>query len=101
MLEFKKYNSIENSFSREFMEKVVAEMPADLEYVVQEKVHGANTSFLCDGESVRFAKRMSLLEADEKFYNYPELLERYSDMVIALAKDVMGRYVSSVINTHR
>ena len=62
MLEFKKYNSIENSFSREFMEKVVAEMPADLEYVVQEKVHGANTSFLCDGESVRFAKRTSLLE---------------------------------------
>ena len=59
-------------------------------------VHGANTSFLCDGESVRFAKRMSLLEADEKFYDYPKLLERYSDMVIALAKDVMGRYVSSV-----
>ena len=62
MLEFKKYNSIENSFSREFMERVAAEMPADLEYVVQEKVHGANTSFLCDGESVRFAKRTSLLE---------------------------------------
>ncbi len=39
---------------------------------------------------------MSLLEADEKFYDYPKLLERYSDMVIALAKDVMGRYVSSV-----
>ena len=92
MLEFKKYNSIENSFSREFMEKVVAEMPADLEYVVQEKVHGANTSFLCDGESVRFAKRTSLLEDDEKFYDYPELLERYKDRVIALTKDVMGRY---------
>ena len=44
MLEFKKYSSIENSFSREFMEHVVAEMPQDLEYVVQEKVHGANTS---------------------------------------------------------
>ena len=33
MLEFKKYNSIENSFSREFMEKVVAEKPVDLKYV--------------------------------------------------------------------
>ena len=33
MLEFKKYYSIENSFSREFMEKVVAEMPVDLKYV--------------------------------------------------------------------
>lgn len=49
MLTFKKYSSIENHFNREFMEKVVAEMPQDFEYVVQEKVHGANTSFLCDG----------------------------------------------------
>ena len=95
MLEFKKYNSIENSFSREFMERVAAEMPADLEYVVQEKVHGANTSFLCDGESVRFAKRTSLLEKDEKFYDYPELLERYRDRVVALAKEVMNRYAGT------
>ena len=67
MLEFKKYSSIENSFSREFMERVVAEMPQDLEYVVQEKVHGANTSFLCDGKTVRFAKRTSILEEGEQF----------------------------------
>ena len=66
MLEFKKYSSIENSFSREFMEHVVAEVPQDLEYVVQEKVHGANTSFLCDGEAVRFAKRTSMLEEGEQ-----------------------------------
>ena len=66
MLEFKKYSSIENSFSREFMEHVVAEMPQDLEYVVQEKVHGANTSFLCDGETLRFAKRTSVLEEGEQ-----------------------------------
>ena len=38
MLEFKKYSSIENSFNKEFMERIVAEMPTDLEYVVQEKV---------------------------------------------------------------
>ena len=86
MLEFKKYSSIENSFNREFMERIVAEMPTDLEYVVQEKVHGANTSFLCDGENVKFAKRTSILETEEMFYDYPELLERY------LAKDVLSRY---------
>ena len=67
MLEFKKYSSIENSFCREFMEKVVAEMPQDLEYVVQEKVHGTNTCFLCDGKDVRFAKRTSILAEDEQF----------------------------------
>ena len=92
MLEFKKYSSIENSFNREFMERIVAEMPTDLEYVVQEKVHGANTSFLCDGENVKFAKRTSILETEEMFYDYPELLERYKDKVVALFKDVLCRY---------
>ena len=42
MLEFKKYSSIENSYNKEFVERTAAEMPTDLEYVVQEKVHGAN-----------------------------------------------------------
>ena len=92
MIELKKYSSIENSFSREFMEHVVAEMPQDLEYVVQEKVHGANTSFLCDGETLRFAKRTSMLEDGEQFYDYPELLERYRDRVLKLFGDIKAKY---------
>lgn len=92
MLEFKKYSSIENSFSREFMEHVVAEMPQDLEYVVQEKVHGANTSFLCDGIDVGFAKRTSILVAGEQFYEYPELLEHYRDRVLNLFVDIKAKY---------
>ena len=92
MLEFKKYSSIENSFSREFMEHVVDEMPQDLGYVVQEKVHGANTSFLCDGETVRFAKRTSMLEDGEQFYDYPELLERYKARVLKLFTDIRAKF---------
>lgn len=63
------------------MEKVWAEMPQDLEYVVQEKVHGANTSFICDGKEVKFAKRTSILEENEKFYEYEELVESYRDKI--------------------
>jgi len=66
------------------MEHVVAEMPQDLQYVVQEKVHGANTSFLYDGNEMKFAKRTSILADDEKFYDYPELLEAYKDRVVNL-----------------
>lgn len=84
MIEFKKYSSIENHFNREFMEHVAEQMPQDLQYVVQEKVHGANTSFLCDGNEVKFAKRTSVLADNEKFYDYPELLEAYKDKVISL-----------------
>ena len=78
MLEFKKYSSIENSFSREFIERVVAEMPADMEYSVQEKVHGANTSFLCDGESVRFAKRTSLHQLHSELEPFPIFLRAHA-----------------------
>ena len=67
-------------------------MPQDLEYVVQEKVHGANTSFLCDGETLKFAKRTSMLEEGEQFYDYPELLERYRDRVMKLFCGIKAKY---------
>lgn len=92
MIEFKKYSSIENHFNREFMEHVVEQMPQDLQYVVQEKVHGANTSFLCDGNEVKFAKRTSMLADDEKFYDYPELLEAYKDKVINIFARVKNQH---------
>ena len=92
MLEFKKYSSIENSFNREFMEMVMAEMPADLKYVVQEKVHGANTSFLCDGNDVKFAKRTSVLSEGENFYEYDELFKTYKKRVLNLFGKVKVRY---------
>ncbi|MGN0281632.1 MAG: RNA ligase family protein [Prevotella sp.] len=88
MIRFKKYSSIENSFNAEFMDKVKAEMPSDLMYVVQEKVHGANTSFLCDGNDVCFAKRTSVLADDEKFYDYEQILAEYRERVMALYADI-------------
>ena len=88
MIRFKKYSSIENSFDAEFMDKVRAEMPSDLRYVVQEKVHGANTSFLCDGNDVSFAKRTSVLADNEKFYDYEQILAEYRERVMALYADI-------------
>lgn len=86
MIKFKKYSSIDNAITREFMERVRTEMPEDLEWVVQEKVHGANTSFLCDGEDVKFAKRMSVLSDDDKFYDFQSMLETYKPRVLSLFK---------------
>ncbi len=88
MLKFKKYSSIENAITREFMERVKEELPVDLEWVVQEKVHGSNTSFLCDGVDVGFAKRTSVLADDEKFYDFQSLLETYKPKVISLYQRV-------------
>lgn len=92
MINFKKYSSIDNVITRDFMERVWAEMPADLEWVVQEKVHGANTSFLCDGEEVRFAKRTSVLSGDENFYDFLSLLEAYKPKVLSLFKRIRATH---------
>ena len=74
------------------MESVVAQVPPDTKWVVQEKVHGANTSFLCDGQEVKFAKRTSVLADDEQFYDFPELIERYKDRVVNLFQGVKNEH---------
>ena len=91
-MEFKKYSSIENSFNTEFVDKVKAETPAALRYVVQEKVHGANTSFITDGHEIKFAKRTDLLSDGEKFYDYEELFERYKPKVLKLYADLQKMF---------
>lgn len=84
MLGFKKYNSIENTYDKEFMERIKLEEYDSLPYVVQEKVHGANCCFVTDGKEVYFAKRTGMIETGEKFYDYEELLARYKERVILL-----------------
>ena len=91
-MEFKKYNSIENSFNNDFLEKIKEEKLESLNYVVQEKVHGSNCCFVTDGKTVDFAKRTGFVEVGEKFYDYEELLERYTDKVIDLFNRVKKMY---------
>jgi Rnl2 family RNA ligase len=84
MLEFKKYSSIENTYNKDFLERIKLEGYDSLTYVVQEKVHGANCCFVTNGKEVDFAKRTGLMEPGEKFYNYEELLARYKERVTLL-----------------
>jgi Rnl2 family RNA ligase len=84
MIQFKKYSSIENTFDKDFMEKIFVEGLDRQEYVVQEKVHGANVCLMTDGKTVSFGKRTGFVETDEKFYDYEELLQRYTPKAIDL-----------------
>ena len=99
MLQFKKYNSIENTFDKEFMERIVIEEADRQEFVVQEKVHGANVCFITDGNTVSFGKRTALVEADEKFYDYEKLLERYTEKVTAMFQAVRASFPDTVAVT--
>jgi Rnl2 family RNA ligase len=96
MLTFKKYSSIENTYNKEFLDKIKSEGLDSLQYVVQEKVHGANCCLITDGQAVHFGKRTGWVEPGEKFYNYEELLERYKDKAIHLFFSIKEKYTDTI-----
>jgi Rnl2 family RNA ligase len=87
-MEFKKYSSLENSFRTKYMQNIVDQGLSGGTWVVTEKVHGANFSFLCDGNEVRVAKRTGL--ADEGFYNCGSVIEKYEHKVNRLFAHIKG-----------
>ena len=95
MLAFKKYSSIENTFDKVFMDQIRIERLDAIQYAVQEKVHGANCSFVTDGQTVQFAKRTEVLKPGEAFYDYEELLERYRERVIRLFQQIKAKYADT------
>lgn len=95
-MEFKKYNDIENSFNKEIMDKfrfaLADQGKTNQLFVVQEKVHGSNSSFLTDGQTIEFGKRTAKVAQGENFYDQNELIERYHDRVINLFNLIKAQY---------
>jgi len=73
---FKKYNSIENIYRDEFLERIKTHGFWDREFVVQEKVHGSNLSYWTkDGKTFYSGRRTGIIQENEKFFNYEKVLE--------------------------
>lgn len=83
---FKKYNSIENTYREKAIEQVYLHDYGNDVFVVQEKVHGANFSFITDGKDIKVAKRTSLIAEDENFNNYTYVVNKYEKAITALFK---------------
>lgn len=91
-MEFKKYNSIENSYQTEVLEQIIKHGFEKETYIVQEKVHGANFSFHTNGTEVKIAKRSGFIEENEVFYNAQTVAKNYHERVINLFSKVKERF---------
>ncbi|MGI6290865.1 MAG: RNA ligase, Rnl2 family [Bacteroidales bacterium] len=91
-MELKKYNSIENSYQLEFLNEIKVQGFHKLEYVVQEKVHGANLSFITNGKDIISAKRTELITDDENFYNSKYVQQNYESKVFQMYKLISEKY---------
>ena len=66
-MEFKKYNLLENSYQDNFINAIIEQGFGNVEYVVQEKVHGANLSFITDGKKLFRQSELNLFQATNNF----------------------------------
>ena len=91
-VEFKKFPSLENTYRQKEVDMVETLGYHKEDYIVTEKVHGANFSFwleevltpmegvgLCSSINIRCAKRTGFIEEGEKFFNYKPVLEKYRE----------------------
>lgn len=79
-MEFYKFSSLENTYRQNLIDKVQYEGKDGGEWVVTEKIHGANFSFWCDGTEVRVASRSQFV--DGTFYNCQAVINRYSENIL-------------------
>ena len=97
---FKKYNSIENTYREKEITQVYLHGYDKEEYVVQEKVHGANFSIITDGIKITAAKRSGIITANENFNNYQHVLKTYSKAIkelFSLVKEAHPHTISITV----
>ena len=86
MISFKKYHSIENSYREKEVNKIIQNIPKDIQWVCTEKIHGTNFSFITDGKIIKTAKRSSILSESDSFYDSNLMLEKYKQNVLEIFK---------------
>jgi Rnl2 family RNA ligase len=92
-MDFKKYNSIENSYQIDFLNEIQEQGYINQDYVVQEKVHGANLCFITNGIDIISAKRTELISDDENFYNSKKVLKKYESKIFQLFKLISDKFI--------
>ena len=93
-MEFRKFNSLENSYRENFIHKIREQGLENEKWVVTEKLHGCNYSFHVKVENlltaeVKPAKRSSFIQSDEKFYNHIPVYEKYVHKISSLAQQLI------------
>ncbi len=81
MWAFTSYEKIAESTNRWNLDASGERSLSKLQWVVTEKIHGANFCFVTDGQFIRCANRKKLLEVGDIFFSYQTLLSNLSEKV--------------------
>lgn len=107
-MQFVEYSSIKSETNGSHVEKI-RRIFGNKEFVVLEKIHGANFQFSCqllksDTDNdvsvlVKCAKRTSILEEDESFYGWQIVRDRYASDIAILCTHIHA-YDPTITHVH-
>jgi len=93
-MKYKKYSDVENSNRIKFMDKIYEQGKAGGQWLVMEKIHGANFSIRYDGKNYYCGKRSGWVEgSDKSFFNYSKVLEDHKERI-----ENLYNYLKNILN---
>ena len=93
-MQFKKYNSIDNSYREKTVRYIKQGGFDKVPWVAQEKIHGCNMSFIIDDDGkISCAKRSGFIKEGENFFNYELVKEKYQQSFNDFYKDKGGGWI--------
>ncbi len=88
-LDFRKFSSIENCADRHILDLQKYGFINDQdEWVAMEKIHGANFSFLTDGNCIHTARRSAILTSNDNFFNHDLIAKKYESDVYQIYQKI-------------
>ncbi|MEL1245513.1 RNA ligase family protein [Flavobacterium sp. DGU11] len=88
MNNFSEYEKMPKDFNKLGQDTKVFNELNKLKWVVTEKVHGANFSFIYHDRKLAFAKRKEYLSWNDDFFGFQEVVHHLEDKVLALFEQV-------------
>ncbi|CAG8447132.1 4294_t:CDS:2 [Funneliformis caledonium] len=96
-----RYHSIEDISNSKRVETFAKEGPLNVcDWVVTEKIHGSNLSFITNGVQVQCAKRSRPLSDSEEFFGFQSVKEKYFSNILKLWRIMSTRnLIHSTLNS--
>lgn len=87
-MKFMKFTSLDNVVSQSTVHRVEGSglTHPSVQWMVTEKIHGANFAMYSDGENFEFASRTAILCKDINFFDGQRVAEEHREKVLSLAK---------------
>lgn len=79
---YRSYEKIADSLQQWYLNEDGYRQLEKLDWVVTEKIHGANFCFITDGQSIICANRKHFLKPDEPFFSYQKVKDRLSQTIV-------------------